>query len=219
MTLQVVAVSRSRSLYVKTLHTLLGLQNLCWHVKLKIGLNFVDDKNIEKMALLKNLLKTGDRVVWFEYGVSMDVKQLQTLITEFTQYDGLVVPVAVEGIDWEMFRKKTLEGSVEPSYQRGLTFDTKVQSKPFNEEQDLYPVVSTDPSIWALDTHACIKKLKDKKSNGLVLPPNLTKFFDQLLAKKMRLMAAAGVQTFSHFTHECVGNLMNIPGLRVTKDV
>lgn len=214
MTLQVVAVTRNRSMYVKTLHTLLALQALCRHFKLQIGLNFINDANKDKMELLKKLLKTGDRLVWLDYGVSVQREAMEIMLTQYQNYDGVVFPVANEGIDWNSFKSKTLADSQEPAHQRGLTFDTTVKSVSFDEKYDLYPVIKTDPHIWCIDTKSVTKRLKDKK-NGLVLPPTLTKFFENCMTKNVRLMAATGMETFSHFTHECIGNLMNMPGLKV----
>ena len=152
MTLQVVAVTRNRSMYVKTLHTLLALQALCRHFKLQIGLNFINDASKEKMELLKKLLKTGDRMVWLDYGVSVQREAMEIMITQYQNYDGVVFPVVKEGIDWDAFKTKTMAGSAEPAHQRGLTFDTTVKSVRFDEKHELYPVVKTDPHIWCIDT-------------------------------------------------------------------
>tara|TARA_R110002074_G_scaffold33996_1_gene94048 strand:- start:5727 stop:6236 length:510 start_codon:yes stop_codon:yes gene_type:complete len=168
------------------------------------------------MELLKTLLKTGDRLVWFEYGCALEKDGVQHLVSVYQNFDGMVFPVVKEGIDWGKFREKTLGNSAEPVHQRALTFDTTVMDKVFDSVRDYYPVISTDPRVWSIDTKAVTKKLKDKK-NGLVIPPTTTKFFENCTKRGVKLMAAAGVDTFNHFTHECVGNLMNIPGLKVTQ--
>ena len=217
MTLQVVVVTRNRSMYVKTLHTLLAIQGICGHYNLAIGLNFIIDANKEKMELLKTLLKTGDRLVWFEYGCAIEKDGVQHMVSVYEKFDGIVFPVVKEGIDWAKFREKTLADSAEPVHQRALTFDTTVTNKVFDSTRDYYPISSTDPHVWSIDTKSVTKKLKDKK-NGFVLPPTITKFFENCTKRGVKLMAATGVDTFNHFTHECVGNLMNIPGLKVTME-
>ena len=209
-------VTRNRSIYVKTLHMLLGIQTLCSHVKLPIDLNFVRDANKDKMETLKRKLKDADRVLWIEYGVSCDRDSVQNFIKNFDGFSSIVFPVVKEGVDWDMFKRKLQEGSEEPSEQKGLTFDTDVTPKKVG---DYYPVTKTEPSLWAMDTKNVLKKIKDKKSSGkgLVLPPTIDGFFEMCLKKNVKIVADANAKTFNHFTHECVGNLMNISGLKVTK--
>ena len=62
MTLHVVVVTRNRSLYVKTLHTLLAIQAWCKRGQHQIELEFVNDANKDKMVLLKKKLK-----LWLHY--------------------------------------------------------------------------------------------------------------------------------------------------------
>lgn len=217
--LHLVIVTRNRSIYVKTLHMLLGIQGMCAHVGLPVDLTFVKDANRDKMEIMKKKMKSADRLVWVEYGVSCDREHLKNFIQKFEGFDALVMPVVKEGIDWDMFKKKVKAGSTEPSYQKGLTFDTEVSNKVLNKEEDFYGVTSTDPSLWSMDPKSVLKKLKDKKSNGtgLVLPPTMADFFKLCIKKNVKIGASVGAKTFNHFTHECVGNIMNMTGLKVSK--
>lgn len=214
--LHVVVVTRNRSIYVKSLHTLLGVQALCAHVKLPIDLSFVMDNNKDKLEILKKKLKNADRVLWMEYGVSCDRESIHHFVTKYEGFQSLVFPVVKEGINWEMFKEKVKADSKEPTHQKGLEFDTKV-SKCFDKEKDFYTVESTNPSLWAMDVKTVLKKIKDKKGQSLTLPPTMNGFFELCLKKGVKIQAATAAKTFNHFTHECVGNIMNMAGLKVTK--
>jgi hypothetical protein len=217
MTLHIVVVTRNRSLYVKTLHTLLAIQGWCRHGNLQIELEFVNDANKEKMMVLKKKLKTGERVFWIDYGVSCDRDTIHHAIIKYDNFDCLVFPVAKEGVDWEMFRKKVLEGSTEPVHQMGLAFDTEINTTTVNKDPHFMGVRATNPTMWAMDTKTVTRKLKDK--NNLVLPPTINEFFSKCLTRKVKIAASVSSQTFNHFTHECIGNIMNMAGLKVTKPV
>ena len=127
----------------------------------------------------------------------------------------MVFPAAKEGVDWEMFKKKVKEGSTEPAYQMGLTFDTDINTTTISKEPLFMGVRATNPTMWAMDTKPVTRKLKDK--NNLVLPPTIGEFFSKCLTRKVRIGASVSSTTFNHFTHECIGNIMNMAGLKVTK--
>ena len=215
MTLHIVVVTRNRSLYVKTLHTLLAIQAWCKRGQLQIELEFVNDANKDKMVLLKKKLKTGERLFWIDYGVSCDRNTIHHAIIKYDNFDCLVFPAAKEGVDWEMFKKKVKDGSTEPAHQMGLTFDTEINTTTLNKDPLFMGVRETDPTMWAMDTKAVVRKLKDK--NNLVLPPTMGDFFSKCLARKVRIAASVSSTTFNHFTHECIGNIMNQAGLKVSK--
>jgi hypothetical protein len=215
MTLHIVVVTRNRSLYVKTLHTLLAIQAWCKRGQLQIELEFVNDANKDKMVLLKKKLKTGERLFWIDYGVSCDRDTIHHAIIKYDKFDCLVFPAAKEGVDWEMFRKKVKEGSTEPAYQMGLTFDTDINTTTVNKDPLFMGVRETDPTMWAMDTKSVVRKLKDK--NNLVLPPTMGDFFSKCLTRKVKIAASVSSKTFNHFTHECIGNIMNQAGLKVFK--
>ena len=194
----------------------MGLQAMCAAIGLPIDLTFVKDSNKEKMELIKKKLKVADRLVWIDYGLSCDKESIKTFVMKYDGFNCIVLPSVKEGVDWDMFRKKVSANNTEPIGQMGLTFDTTV-GKCINKEEDFYTVTSTTPGIWAIDAKATLKKIKDKKSNGLTLPPTVDGFFELCLRKGVKVVAATRAQTFGHFTHECVGNLMNMAGLKVSK--
>ncbi len=215
--LHVVLVSKNKSIYVKTLHSILGIEAMCNHAGLQLDITFVNDDSVDKMDLLKKKLKSADRIFWVEYGVSVDKDSLMNSVIKYDNHDGLVFPVVKEGIDWDMFKQKCKDNSNEPAEQCGLTFDTTVSSKVINKDRNLYEVTKTQPSCWVLDCKRVMKKLVDKgKKKDIVFPATVGQFFDKCIDKNVKLAAAVNSVTYNHFTHECVGNIMNIPGIKVT---
>ena len=216
--LHVVLVSKNKSIYVKTLHSILGIESLCHQVGLQLDITFINDDPIAKMDLLKKKLKIADRIFWVEYGVSVNKDTLVNSVIKYDNHDGLVFPVVKEGIDWDMFKQKCINNSNEPATQMGLTFDTDVSNKIINKDRNLYEVTKTDPYCWVLDCKRAMKKLVDKgnKKKNFVFPPTIGEFFKKCIDKNVKLVAAVDSITYNHFTHECVGNIMNIPGIKVT---
>tara|TARA_R110002074_G_scaffold305340_2_gene476562 strand:+ start:2880 stop:3527 length:648 start_codon:yes stop_codon:yes gene_type:complete len=210
-----VVVTRNKSLYVKTLHSMLALQNMCAQLSIPIDISFVNDANKSKMELIKKKLKTGDRLGWFEYGTNCSKVELQNMIWKYDKYDGIVFPVVNEGINWDQFCTSVKAESKEPIRQMALDFDTSVTTKVVDSEKDLWQVDTTDPHIWSIDCKHVLKKIKPKKG-ALVIPSNTSDFFKLCKKSNVNLVAAVASETFSHFTHECVGNIMNMSGLKVT---
>ena len=213
--LEIVAVSRNRSIYVKTLHTLLAIEGICSHVNIPISFTFCPDEMRNKVDILKNVLKTGNRIIWLEYGVSCDRNIVHQFVARYDAFDGVIFPVVKDGIDWKMFADKVKSGSKEPSNQAALSFDTVVDdSKCVDEANCYYKVKSTTPQLWSIDSKSVVRKIKDKKV-GLVIPDTIDGFFDKCLKKNVKLFASASARTFNHFTHECVGNIMNVSNVKV----
>ena len=211
--LHVVLVSKNKSIYVKTLHSILGIEALCQQVGLQLDITFINDDPNAKMDLLKKKLKNADRIFWVEYGVSVNKESLVNSVIKYDNHDGLVFPVVNEGIDWNMFKQKCINNSNEPSGQMGLTFDTDVSNKIINKDRNLYEVTKTNPYCWVLDCKRVMKKLKTK---NFVFPGTIAEFFKKCIDKNVKLAASVDSITYNHFTHECVGNIMNIPGIKVT---
>lgn len=215
--LHVVLVSKNKSIYVKTLHSILGIEALCHQVGLQLDITFINDDPNAKMDLLKKKLKSADRIFWVEYGVSVNKESLINSVIKYDNHDGLVFPVVKEGIDWDVFRQKCKDNSDEPAYQMGLTFDTDVSNRIVNKERNLYEVTQTDPYCWVLDCKRVMRKLTDKnKKKSFVFPGTIGEFFKKCTDRNVRLAASVDSITYNHFTHECVGNIMNIPGLTIT---
>jgi hypothetical protein len=210
-------VSKNKSIYVKTLHSILGIEALCHQVGLQLDITFINDDPNAKMDLLKKKLKSADRIFWVEYGVSVNKESLINSVIKYDNHDGLVFPVVKEGIDWDVFRQKCKDNSDEPAYQMGLTFDTDVSNRIVNKERNLYEVTQTDPYCWVLDCKRVMRKLTDKnKKKSFVFPGTIGEFFKKCTDRNVRLAASVDSITYNHFTHECVGNIMNIPGLTIT---
>ena len=210
-----VIVSKNKSIYVKTLHTILALEAVCNHVGLQLDITFTPDDSKSKMELLQKKMKQSDRLLWIEYGVSVDKDTIANSLIKYEGFDALVFPVVKEGIDWDMFKTKSMTECNEPSYQSGLTFDTDVSKKIINKERDLYEVTHTDPFCWVLDCKRVMKKLNDKKKK-FIYPSTISEFFSRCIQRNVKIAASVNSHTFNHFTHECVGNIMSIPGLTVT---
>ena len=215
--LHVVLTTKNKSVYVKTLHTLLGIESICAQVGLPMEITFINEDTHNKIETLKKITKNSDRVVWFDYGISIDRNSIPEIVRKFDGIDCLVFPCVKEGVDWDMFTTKCKQNSAEPANQMALTFDVDVSNKVLNKESDFYEVTKThSPACWCMDTKRVIKKLKDKKRE-FTFPRDIQTFFDKCISSNIKMAASVRTRTFNHFTHECVGNIMNMSGLKVTK--
>jgi len=212
--LHIVLTTKNKSIYVKTLHSLLAIEYACSKLGIVIDITFIEDNEKRKMETLKKKIKDADRLLWFEYGVSVDRNTILGSIIKFNGFDGLIFPTVKEGIDWDMFKTKCMENSTEPSRQMGLVFDTEISQKLLDKEREFHEVTSTAPSCWAIDCKKVNRKIHDKKKN-FVYPDNVEDFFKKCINKKVKFAASTQSETCTHFTHECIGNIMNIPGLTV----
>lgn len=212
--LGVVAVTRNKSLYVKTLHVLMAIQNLCNHKKIPFDITFCDDTDASKMDILKKKMKSCERLVWLEYGLSMDRESITSLPIKYDGYDGLIYPAALQNkIDWNTFKTESLKGTSEPVEQIALAFDTSVSDKIIDKQFDFRAVTNTIPQIWALDTKRVARKMKgDKKYR------TINEYFAGCLSSSVKLGAAVQAKTFVHFPHECPGNILNVAGISVTRN-
>lgn len=214
--LHLVLTTKNKSIYVKTLHTLLGIENICAHANVALDVTFIDDDTVEKIDTLKRISRNADRLAWFDYGVSLNRECIPEIVKKFDGFDAVIFPCAREGVDWEMFKTKVNQGSSEPPSQMGLNFDVDISKKVLVKESDFYEVTKTHaPSCWVMDVKRVMKKLKDKKKE-FVFPQTVPAFFDKCLARNVKIAAATQAITYKHFTHECVGNIMNMAGLKVT---
>ena len=88
---------------------------------------------VEGLDALPKLVKTGERVVWFDYGTNLDQDSIPRVFNTMEKDIRVVVfPSVVEGVDWDMFRKKTVEGSTEPVHagQRRLAHNARMRFAP-----------------------------------------------------------------------------------------
>lgn len=201
----VIVVTRNKSIAVSTLHSLMMIQMHSQMRNVHTEVVFADG-----LSVLPKHIKTGERIVWFEYGTNLDHDTIPRLFgTMEKDIRCVVFPAVLEGIDWTMFREKTVQGSKEPVHQRGLHFDTNVTKKIVGT--DLWDVESTKACVWVMDTKQINKKLKsvDKK----VSCESYESLFAQLKALNIRIAAYPGAQVIRHYTHECLGNILEVPGV------
>lgn len=102
----VCVVTRNKSIAATTLHALMNIHMYAMYKGLHVDVHFVND-----MSGLAKLIKSGERIIWFDYGTNLDEQSLRKLCEPFEKdAKVLVCPSVKEGVDWEMFRKKTLAG-------------------------------------------------------------------------------------------------------------
>jgi len=201
----VVCVTRNKSIAVTTLHSLMTLGMYGSHQQVPIEYMFVEGLNA-----LPKLVKTGERILWFDYGTNLDQDSIPRVLNPMEKDIRVIVfPAVVEGVDWDMFRKKTVEGSTEPIHQRALTFDTDVAKKVVGT--DLYDVVKTSARVWVMDSKPIEKKLKSVQKN--LSCDSYENMFAQLKSNNIRVVALPSATVIRHFTHKCLGNILEMPGV------
>jgi hypothetical protein len=208
--MHVCVVTRNKSLAATTLHSLMNINMYSMMKGIHVDIHFVSD-----MSGLPKLIKTGERIIWFDYGTNIDEETLKKLIEPFDKdVKVLVCPSVREGIDWDMFRRKTLAGSKEPAYQRALTFDTDVSKKL---DDGLYEVVKTSARVWAMDSKPIDKKLRGDKVQVKLPTDTYESMFDCLKRLGIRIGAATRANVICHYVHECSGNILETPGVVLNK--
>ncbi len=214
--LKVVLTSKNKSIYIKTLHTLLSIESICAQIGLPLDITFVNEDTNDKIEMFKKISKNSDRILWFDYGVSIDRDSVPEIVKKFEGFDCLIFPCVREGINWNMFKNKCAQGSSEPAKQMALSFDVDVSSKILVKDSEIYEVTKAySPGCWCIDVKRVLKKLKEKKKD-FIFPKTIGTFFDKCLEKNIKLAAHIKARTYNHFTHECVGNIMNMSGLKIT---
>jgi hypothetical protein len=204
----VLAVTRNKSIAVTTLHSLMTLQMHSTHRNVHTEVIFV-----EGLSVLPKYVKTGERIVWFDYGTNLDNDSIPRIFSPMEKdVRVLVFPAVTEGVDWNMFKKKTLDGSKEPIHQRGLNFDTDVSKKITGT--DLWDVNNTSARVWVMDSNPVHKKLKSLSKN--VSCESYEGLFQQVKALGFRIAALPSAVVVRHFTHECLGNILEAPGVHMT---
>ena len=201
----VVCVTRNKSIAVTTLHSLMTLGMYGTQRQVPIEYLFV-----EGLDALPKLVKSGERIVWFDYGTNLDQDSIPRVFNTMEKDIRVIVfPSVVEGVDWDMFRKKTVEGSTEPIHQRALMFDTDVAKKVAGT--DLYDVVKTSARVWVMDSKPIDKKLKSVQKN--LSCESYESLFAQLKTNNLRVVALPSATVIRHFTHKCLGNILEMPGV------
>jgi hypothetical protein len=203
----VVLVTRNKSIAVSTLHSMMTLK--MYALQRNEPIEFV---YTEGLSELPKLMKNTDRILWFDYGTNLDHESLGRALGPFDKDIRVVVfPSVKEGVDWEMFKQKV--GSAEPIHQRALNFDTEVNRKKI-VGTDLHDVISTSASVWLMDCKAVVKKLKSTQKN--LSCESYEAMFQQLKSLNLRIAALPSATVVRHYTYECLGNILQMPGLTTT---
>ena len=201
----VVCVTRNKSIAVTTLHSLMTLG--MYGAQRQVHIDYVF---VEGLDALPKLVKSGERILWFDYGTNLDHDSIPRVLSPMEKdIRAVVFPSVVEGVDWDMFRKKTVAGSTEPIHQRALTFDTDVTKKVAGT--DLYDVERTSARVWVMDSKPIDKKLKSAQKN--LSCDSYESLFAQLKSNNLRVVALPSATVIRHFTHKCLGNILEMPGV------
>lgn len=186
----VVARTRNSSIMTTTLHMMMDLHVKCMVSRKNFVYEFIEEGPEDIFKYLKAGSEEG-LVIYLDYGVSCSTENLLT-----GDHKVLVVPCVLPEIDWELFRKKTLENSSEPIHQRALSFDIKVDSKG--------QYLSGTGRIIVFEPKATLKKLRDSDSKNTGLP-----FLNK---KGLKISVLSSTGPLCHYTYECKGNLLNAAG-------
>ena len=115
---------------MKTLHTVLRLNLHCIQRRdTQNEVVYVNDDPYDKSASIQKYMKSADRILFIDFGVSLDEGSIGQVLADHNGIGCVVFPGVTEGIDWDLFKTKVKEGSTEPVEQMGLHFDTKVGKK------------------------------------------------------------------------------------------
>jgi len=195
-------VTRNKSIHTTTLHSAMNLNMLCMSHGIHLEIQFTDDRS----KIVKSV--NTDRLVWLDYGVSIDVDTIKKLALEdFPDgYKVLIAPCVLDEIDWDLFKKKTITGSTEPANQRGLKFDTMI-SQPIkkNGTADFISSVS-DGRVFAIECKSIQRKLRDANTHF--------KTFDQLKKLGVKIGVLCTSSVLCHYVYESIGNILESSGVR-----
>ena len=204
----VVIVTRNKSINATTLHSLLNLNGMCMMNGRHLNINFVDDK-----SCIPRFIKAGDRLVFFDYGTNLDEPSIQKLVLPFDKgVQVLVFPSVKENINWDMFKKKTLAGSTEGENQRGLSFDTEVGKKLYD---DVYEVRKTTARVWCMDAKPVDKKLRGDKIPVKLPTVSEEEMFGTLQNLGIKIGALTSATVICHYVYECFGNILEASGVKL----
>ncbi len=153
-------------------------------------------------------MKNFDRVFFIDYSAYVDDETIKKVFSKFPNgYSGFVAPAVKEGINWDMFKSKALDGSTEPIEQMGLDFDTEVDRKI---DDDFWTVKITSPRVWVIDTKSTIKAIRSKKGDGVTFPVNRDEIFN-----KIKICAFVKARVILTYTHECLSNIIESAGVKI----
>lgn len=180
---------------------------LCMSKDILLDIQFITERDSQT---IHKFLKNCDRFVFLDYGVSVGLDVIQKLsIDEFPEgYKVLTVPCVTDNVDWEMFKRKTLENSTEPVNQRALTFDIVTEPAHKKHGDKLYDFVSSsnDCRIFSVDTKSVLKKLRDADSQF--------KSFEHLKKIGVKIGVLRSAPVICHYVYECLGNILDSSGVK-----
>jgi hypothetical protein len=173
-----------------------------------LEIHFLKDRgNVQKF------MKSGvERLIFMDYGVSIDNESVYKACETFDKYNVLVLPSVKEGINWIQFRKETVRGTTEPVHQRGLEFDTELDSKVGDS---LYTIKRTEAAAWAMDVKPVDKKCRTPKGVSIKLPTDTAEFFNEMAKYGVKIRALTSARCTVHFAHECFGNILETAGVNL----
>ncbi len=202
-----ILVTRSKSCHVKTLHTILRFNIRCLQKSINNEIVFVDDDPYQKAESIQRYMKSHERIIFVDFGISLDDGTLDQCFEKHEGVGCLVFPGVKEGIDWDMFKTKVKEGSSEPASQMGLHFDTDVGKKI---GKDIYQVNKTNARAWMMNTKNVTKSLQ--KNKDIKISP---KMFEKFAQQSVRVYAFTAAKLTMTYTHECVSNILNAAGVKI----
>jgi len=209
MNLATILVTRSKSCHVKTLHTILRFNIKCLQKNINNQIVYVNDDPFEKAEVVEKCMKSHDRIIFIDFGISLDDASIEQCFETHEGVGCLVFPGVKEGVDWNLFKQKVKSNSTEPITQMGLHFDTEVGKKI---SKDIHQVITTTSKAWVMNTKNVIKTIKDKKSGSWKISP---KMFQKFKEQNVRIYAFTAAKLIMTYTHECVSNILNAAGVKV----
>jgi len=209
MNLVTILVTRSKSCHVKTLHTVLRINIKCLQSGINNQIVYVNDDPYEKAEVVQKYMSSCDRIIFIDFGISMDDASIAQCFEKHENVGCLVFPGVKEGVDWNMFKQKVKSESSEPITQMGLHFDTEVGKAA---SKDIYKVNSTDAKAWIMNTKNVLKSIRDKKYGNWKISP---KMFEKFQEQGVRLYAFTAAKLTMTYTHECISNILNAAGVKV----
>jgi len=200
----VCVMTRSKSITVTTLHMLLNLTSACFSNGHRINIHFV-----EHMNALQKLIKTSEKILWVDYGYSLDQPSFEHVFN--STHEVLVFPTVLETVHWDKFRKRI--GSGEPIHQRALEFDTTVEKKI---SDGFWSIEKTNPSVFLIDCKSVDKKLRTRKGEGIKIPHDIVTLFTKFKENGLKSVAYTRANVITHKHHECIGNIMECATVRAS---
>ena len=212
MKLSIIIVTRNSSIAVRTLHNLLNINGFSFTTENNtLELTYVNDDPFEKTKILTKKLKTSDKILFIEYGVSMDINSIKEIFKPLeNNADCIIFPCVKPGVNWDMFKNKIKNKTEEPSNQMGLDFDTDVSNKI---SENYYKVKTTNPKCWIFNSKSIVKHLKEKKGDGLKLPSQNEELFNKILSRSNKVYAYVAANIHITYQHECLSNILNAAGI------